>query len=52
VIATPANDLWAAIDGDGVETLIPAIREFVIEVEIEQGRVVVRDIPGWTADER
>ena len=49
VIANPANDLWAAVDAQGVETLIPAIREFVVEVDLEHRRVLVRDIPGLTA---
>jgi 16S rRNA processing protein RimM len=47
VIENPANDLWA-VDDDGVEVLIPAIREVVTEVDIEGGRIVVRDLPGLT----
>lgn len=51
VIGNPANDLWAAVDGEGVETLIPAIREFVVQVDLEAGRVLVGDVPGLTAPE-
>lgn len=51
VIGNPANDLWAAVDEDGVETLIPAIREFVVEVDLDAGRILVGDIPGLTAPE-
>lgn len=49
VIANPANDLWVAVDEAGTETLVPAIREVVIEVDVAAGRVLVRDIPGLTA---
>ncbi len=52
VIANPANDLWAAIDEQGVETLIPAIREFVLGVDIEGRRVLVRDLVGLTVPEQ
>jgi 16S rRNA processing protein RimM len=51
VIANPANDLWSAVDADGTETLIPALREFVVDVDIERRRVVVRDLPGLTVAE-
>jgi 16S rRNA processing protein RimM len=52
VIEHPANDLWAATDEAGVETLIPAIREVVVAVEPVAGRIVVRDLPGLTTPER
>jgi 16S rRNA processing protein RimM len=48
VIENPANDLWAATDDDGVETLIPAIRDVVVEVDVGVGRILVRDLPGLT----
>jgi 16S rRNA processing protein RimM len=51
VIANPVNDLWVAVDEDGIETLIPAIHGFVTDVDIAAGRVLVRDIPGLTAPE-
>lgn len=51
VIGNPANDLWVAVDEAGVETLIPAIREFVVEVDLDAERVLVGDIPGLTAPE-
>jgi len=49
VIANPANDLWVAVDAAGTETLVPAIGEVVVEVDVEAGRVLVRDIAGLTA---
>lgn len=51
VVSTPANDLWVAHDADGHETLIPAIKEVVVDVDVGAGRIVVRDVPGLTAPE-
>ena len=49
VVANPANDLWVALDEHNEETLIPAIREVVVEVDVAAKRIVVRDVPGLTA---
>jgi 16S rRNA processing protein RimM len=49
VIPNPANDLWAAVDEAGNETLVPAIRQVVVEVNVDDRRVLVRDVPGLTA---
>jgi 16S rRNA processing protein RimM len=49
VVANPANDLWVAVDPAGTETLVPAIREVVVEVDADAKRIVVRDVPGLTA---
>ena len=51
VIANPANDLWVATDDVGEETLVPAIRDVIVEVDIAGKRVLVRDVPGLTAPE-
>lgn len=51
VIPNPANDLWVAVDEEGNETLVPAIRGVVSTVDIADKRVVVRDVPGLTAPE-
>jgi 16S rRNA processing protein RimM len=48
VVASAANDLWVAVDGSGTETMIPAIREVVAEVDVARRRVLVRDLPGLT----
>lgn len=48
IIHTPANDVWIAV-ADGVETLIPALRDVVISVDIKAGHVVVHEIPGLTS---
>ena len=49
VIANPANDLWVARDQDGAETMIPAIRQVIVDVDVGAKRVIVRDVPGLTA---
>ena len=51
VIPNPANDLWVAADEEGGETLVPALRDVVVEVDIGEKRIVVRDIPGLTVPE-
>lgn len=51
VIANPANDLWVAVDDAGVETLVPALRDLLIEVDVIAKRIAVRDVPGLTAPE-
>lgn len=42
VQGNPANDLWVTEGG----ALIPAVREVVVEVDLEAGRVTVRELPG------
>jgi 16S rRNA processing protein RimM len=48
VIHTQANDVWVA-QGEGAETLIPALKDVVASVDLEARRIVVREIPGLTA---
>jgi 16S rRNA processing protein RimM len=52
VIHTQANDVWAARatgdDGSIAETLIPALKDVVVSVDVAGRRVVVRDVPGLT----
>jgi 16S rRNA processing protein RimM len=48
VIHTQANDVWVA-QGEGEETLIPALKDVVASVDLEARRIVVREIPGLTA---
>jgi 16S rRNA processing protein RimM len=51
VIANPANDLWVAVDEDGAETLIPALEEVLVDVDVDARRIVVRDVAGLTVPE-
>jgi 16S rRNA processing protein RimM len=48
VIHTPANDVWSAVDPERGETLIPAIADVVVSVDVAAKRIVVRDVPGLT----
>ena len=51
VIANPANDLWVAVDASGKETLVPVLKDLLIQVDVPAKRIVVRDVPGLTAPE-
>lgn len=48
VIHTAANDVWSAVGDDGVETLVPVLRDVILGVDLETKRIVVREIPGLT----
>ena len=49
VIHTAANDVWSAVDDDGVETLVPVLKDVIIDVDVNAKRIVVREIAGLTA---
>jgi ribosomal 30S subunit maturation factor RimM len=51
VIHTAANDVWSAIDDDGVETLVPVLKDVIVDVDLDAKRIVVREIPGLTTPE-
>jgi 16S rRNA processing protein RimM len=51
VIHTAANDVWSAIDDDGVETLVPVLKDVIVDVDLDAKRIVVHEIPGLTASE-
>lgn len=46
VQGNPANDVWVMESG----VLLPAIRDLVADVDLEAGRVTVRDMPGLEGD--
>jgi 16S rRNA processing protein RimM len=48
VIHTAANDVWSAVDDEGTETLIPVLRDVILNVDMDAKRIVVREIPGLT----
>lgn len=48
VIHTAANDVWSAVDDEGVETLIPVLEDVILDVDMDAKRIVVREIPGLT----
>jgi 16S rRNA processing protein RimM len=45
VMHTPGNDVWAAVRDDH-ETLIPALREVVVDVDLVSRLITVRPLPG------
>jgi 16S rRNA processing protein RimM len=51
VVFNPANDLWVAVDDAGNESLVPALKDLLVEVDPDAKRIVVRDVPGLTAPE-
>jgi 16S rRNA processing protein RimM len=50
VVLGVANDIWVTGPPDG-ETLVPALKDVVISVDVARRQVVVRDIPGLTSPE-
>jgi 16S rRNA processing protein RimM len=51
VIPNPANDIWVAVDEEGRETLVPALADLLIDVDVDARTILVRDVPGLTAPE-
>lgn len=41
----PASDLWI-VDADGAEVMVPAVEEFVRDVDLGAGKIVISPIPG------
>ena len=41
VVPHPANDLWVALDDEGVETFVPVVPDLLVEVDVAGRRVVV-----------
>jgi 16S rRNA processing protein RimM len=50
IVSSPANDIWVTRDGDR-ETLIPALKDVVLSVDVAARRVVIKEIPGLTTAE-
>jgi ribosomal 30S subunit maturation factor RimM len=40
-----------AVDASGKETLVPVLKDLLIQVDVPAKRIVVRDVPGLTAPE-
>ncbi len=51
IIHTAANDVWAAVDEAGTETLVPALKDVLVSVDVDAKRIVVREVPGLTVPE-
>jgi 16S rRNA processing protein RimM len=52
VLRTTANDIWTVADGEGRETLVPALKDVVLDVDRETRRITVADVPGLTVPDR
>jgi len=50
IISTPANDVWVAKEGE-TETMIPALSDVVVSVDVTARHIEVRDVPGLTGTE-
>ena len=46
VIVTGANDVYVVENEDGKELLFPAIKECVLNVDVEQAKITVHIMPG------
>ncbi len=46
VLHTPGNDVYVVASPDGKEMMIPAVKQFVISVDIDKGRIVTDPLPG------
>jgi 16S rRNA processing protein RimM len=51
IIHTAANDVWVAVAHPGAETLVPALKDVLVSVDVAGKRIVVREIPGLTTPE-
>ena len=46
ITKTGANDVWAVTDAAGNEYLLPAIKDVVIDADVENDRVFIRPLKG------
>ena len=46
VLFTGANDVYVVERADGSELLLPAVKDVVLRVDVDAGRMVVRLLPG------
>jgi len=51
IIHTAANDVWVAVGEDEAETLVPALKDVLVSVDVDAKRIVVREVPGLTVPE-
>jgi 16S rRNA processing protein RimM len=51
ILQNVANDIWVARTDDGAETLIPALKDIVLDVDVDSGAVTVAQVPGLTVPE-
>lgn len=46
ILHTPGNDVYVVASPDGKEILIPAVKQFVLSVDTDNGRIVTDPLPG------
>ena len=46
ILDTSANDVYVVRGDEGKDLLVPAIRETVLDVDVDEGRMTVHLIPG------
>jgi len=46
VVRTGSNDVYQVVDDQGKQVLIPALREVVDQINLEEQRIVIRPMPG------
>lgn len=50
VLQPGANDVYVVRDDDGRELLVPAIKQVVIDIDLDNRRLVIRPLPGLFDD--
>lgn len=51
VLRLPANDVYVVQTAEGGEVLIPAIRQVVTKIDLEQGEMLIEPMPGLLGDD-
>ena len=53
IFRTPAHYIWTVEDaGSGEEWMVPAIDEFVVDMDEEKGEIIIRPIPGLRGEDQ
>jgi 16S rRNA processing protein RimM len=51
VLRNVANDVWVSVDDEGRETLVPALKDVILDVDRTARRITVAEVPGLTSPE-
>ncbi|GAC1422781.1 MAG: ribosome maturation factor RimM [Actinomycetota bacterium] len=46
VLENPAHDIWVVETDSGVEAMVPAVKEFIRDVDVDARRIVIAPIEG------
>ena len=46
ILHSPGNDVFVIKNAEGKEILIPAVKQFILSVDIENGRIIASPLPG------